>query len=48
VGITPMPPRHTARIDLGRIEICWLSYAGRTRDLQMVPFDAPLPPPPSK
>lgn len=46
VDISNPPPQFL--MDLAEIEIGWLSYAGGTPDLQMVPFGAGLPPPPSK
>lgn len=46
VDISNPPPQFL--MDLAQIEIGWLSYAGGTPDLQMVPFGAALPPPPSK
>lgn len=44
--ITSPPPQML--MDLAQIEIGWLSYAGGTPDLRMVPFGTPLPPQPSK
>jgi hypothetical protein len=46
VDISNPPPQFL--MDLAQIEIGWLSYTGGTPDLQMVPFGAALPPPPSK
>lgn len=46
VDITTPPPQFI--MDLAQIEIGWLSYAGGTPDLRMVPFGTPLPPVPSK
>jgi len=44
--ISSPPPQML--MDLAQIEVGWLSYAGGTPDLQMVPFGAALPPQPSK
>ncbi|WP_146217127.1 hypothetical protein [Falsiroseomonas bella] len=46
VDITTPPPQFL--MDLAQIEVGWLSYAGGTPDLRMVPFGTPLPPVPSK
>jgi hypothetical protein len=46
VDITSPPPQFI--MDLAQIEVGWLSYAGGTPDLRMVPFGTPLPPVPSK
>lgn len=46
VDITIPPPQFL--MDLAQIEIGWLSYAGGTPDLRMVPFGTALPPQPSK
>lgn len=44
--ISSPPPQML--MDLAQIEVGWLSYAGGTPDLQMVPFGAALPAQPSK